>query len=145
MRKLLVSLVIGFLSFSNVAFAQKTTVYSWVDGKGARHYSDVANVPVSQVKSTKEVSVKRASSTSKEDGPSSSAPPSSEVAVTGPSAEDKKACQIAKTNQNLLSDSGRNVLSDDGKGVLTPEQRVEKLQKSNAQVEAFCNVLGGNN
>lgn len=125
----------------NQAIAQNTTVYSWVDGKGARHYSDVSSVPMSQVKSTKAIDVKKPST--EIEVASKGVPPSEQNSQE--SIEDKKACDIAKKNQSLLSDSNRNVLNDDGKSLMSASDRISKLQKANAQVEAFCNVLGGGN
>lgn len=141
MKKISLLFLLAIVGSSGQAMAQNTTVYSWVDSKGARHYSDVSSVPMSQVKSTKDIAVKKPATEA--ESSSKSVPPKEVNAQE--SAEDKKACEIAKRNQSLLSDSNRNVLNDDGKSLMSASDRIAKLQKANAQVEAFCNVLGGGN
>ena len=123
---------------ASAAWAQKVTVYSWLDAQGVRHYGDVATSPA---RANRLVLRTARTATSGAAAPVSPAP-----ASANPVEDERpevRACRVAQGNRSLLADPGKNVLAEDGQSVLTPEARAQQLTRASAEVDAYCNVLGG--
>ena len=116
------------LMFAAGAHAQSTTVYTWVDADGVRHYSQL---PPSSGK-YQERSV-RSGTSGRTDVPASS-------------EGESLSCRNARINaQNLADPATRLMIDRDGDGtreVMNDAERKQALDLAERQVKAFCTVAG---